>query len=144
VVPYSTVSVDNAGRQMRSAARAYFLPRDVQIEGQVEAEERRRGIFEVPVYRATLKVKGRFARPDFDWVRPAPERIDWERASVVVGLSDPRGVGRRALLQWRGQQLPFAGAMEDAGLFGTGLRTAVGTIEDVNAGADLRSSSPSR
>src|SRR5216110_2533570 len=52
-VPYSTVWVDTAGRSQRSAARAYFLPRDLQIAGQVDAEQRRRGIFEVPVYRAT-------------------------------------------------------------------------------------------
>ena len=136
-VPYTAVWVDAAGHTQRSAGRAYFLPRDVRIEARVTTEVRRRGIFEVPVYRSTLKISGTFTRPDFGWVRPVPERIDWERAGVLAGISDPRGVARRAALAWRGREVAFEGGAEDVGLFPSGLRAAVGSLQELETGTAL-------
>jgi inner membrane protein len=136
-VPYTVTWVDNAGRQQRTLGRACFLPRNVQIDGQVTTDLRRRGIFEVPVYRTTLKVSGVFVRPDLDWVRPAPEHIDWDRASVQVGLGDPRGVARRAALQWRGSAVPFAGGADDIGLIRAGLHAPTPSLDELAAGTEL-------
>jgi inner membrane protein len=136
-VPYAVSWVDNAGRLQRSVGRMCFLPRTVQIDGQVSTELRRRGIFEVPVYRTTLKVTGTFARPDVSWVRPVPESVDWERATVQIGLSDPRGIARRATLQWRGHDVPFTGGADDVGLIRTGLRASTPSLDSVAVGAEL-------
>jgi inner membrane protein len=136
-IPYTVSWTDNQGRPQRTAARAFFLPRSVQIDGQVTTELRRRGIFTVPVYRTTLKISGVFARPDLDWIRPAPDRVDWDRASVQVGLGDPRGVARRAALQWRGRDVPFAGGADDVGLFHAGLHASTPSFEDAAAGTEM-------
>ena len=136
-IPYTVSWVDKDGRAQRSMARAFVLPRSVQIDGQVNTEVRRRGIFTVPVYRATLTISGTFARPDLDWVRPAPDQIDWDRASVQVGLGDPRGVARRAALRWRGTDIPFAGGADHSGVFRTGLHATVPSLDDLPAGSDL-------
>lgn len=136
-VPYTVTWVDSAGRQQRSSARALFLPRDLRVDGQLASETRRRGIFDVPVYRATLRVAGIFARPQFDWIRPAPERVEWDRASVQLGVTDPRGIVRRASLTWRGQAVPFTGGAADVGLFRSGLQAQIPSFEEAAAGADL-------
>ena len=116
-VPYTVIWTDNAGRQQRTVCRAHFLPRDLQIEGAIGTEARSRGIFDVVVYRSSLKVSGRFLRPDLEWIRPAPERIEWDQAVLEVGVTDPRGLARRAVLNWRGQTVPFAGGTAEVGLF---------------------------
>ena len=136
-VPYTVSWIDNEGRPQRSPGRAFFMARSVQIDGQVATELRQRGIFDVPVYRTTLKISGVFVRPDLDWIRPAPDVIDWDRASVHVGLGDPHGVVRRATLQWRGRELPFAGGADDVGLFRTGLHAPQTPIGDLAAGKEI-------
>jgi inner membrane protein len=136
-VPYWIVWTDNSGHTQHSNARAYLLARDVHIDARVNTELRHRGIFDVPVYRSTVKITGTFARPDLGWVRPVPERIDWEGATVLAGISDPRGVARRASLSWRGGEVPFEGSVEDVGLFQTGLHAPVAALKDLDPGTLL-------
>jgi inner membrane protein len=136
-VPYTIAWIDGNGRPQRSVNRAFVLPRDLQVDGQLATEKRKRGIFEVAVYRATLKVTGKFVRPDLAWIRPAPEHVDWDQAVVLVGITDPRGVARRAALNWRGQSLPFTGGVGDAGLFRSGLHTSVPPLDETAAGVEL-------
>jgi inner membrane protein len=133
-VPYIGLSADG---QHRSIHRAYFLPRDLQIEGTLGTEARSRGIFDVVVYRSTLKVAGKFARPDLGWIRPAPERIDWRDAVLHVGVADPRGLVRRAALDWGGQAVPFVGGAEEVGLFRSGIQAPVPALETTPAGTEL-------
>ena len=137
IVPYTVTWVDNFGASQRATARALFLPRSVQIDGQVTTELRRRGIFEVPVYRTTLKVTGVFARPSLSWVRPVPKQIDWDQATLQVGLGDPRGVARRAALQWQGRESQFLGGADEVGLFRTGLHAAVPLPDTESPETDL-------
>jgi inner membrane protein len=73
------------------AATAYFLPDNVAAHGTVEPEIRQRGIHDVVVYTSALKLSG-FFQPDFTAAGIAVDRIDWEKAQVLVGVSDLRGV----------------------------------------------------
>jgi inner membrane protein len=136
-VPYTTVWIDNAGREQRSVHRANFLSRDLQIEGALNPQTRNRGIFNVVVYRTTLKITGRFLRPDVDWIRPAPEQILWPQATVDVGVADPRGLTRRTTLRWGTQDLPFAGGVGDVGLFRSGIHSTVPGLEASQPGTEL-------
>jgi inner membrane protein len=136
-VPYSHTWTDNAGRVHQGTNHAHFLPRDLQIDGTLATETRRRGIFDVVVYRATLKLRGTFVRPNVDWLVPAPERIEWDQASVQVGISDPRGLTRRATLTWQGQTLPLSGGAADTGIFRSGLRATVPALASAAAGTEL-------
>jgi inner membrane protein len=136
-VPYSYTWTDSAGRVQRGNGKAHFLPRELRIEGTVASEMRSRGIFDVVVYRSNLKISGTFLRPDVSWIRPIPERIDWDQAAVQVGVSDPRGLTRRAALTWRGQALTLGGGVEDLGLFRSGLRTAIPSLDSTGTHTEL-------
>jgi inner membrane protein len=136
-VPYTVVWTDNVGRLLRTTFIAQFLPHDLTIDGDVATELRRRGIFEVTVYRSKLKIAGRFVRPEATWTRPAVERVAWDQASIHVGISDSKGLTRRASLVWRGQPESFAGGTADVGLFHTGIHAAVPSLEDVAPGTEL-------
>jgi inner membrane protein len=86
---------------------AYFLPRELHIDGKLEAEMRRRGIFEVPVYVARLHLSGQFERPDFTPWSVQAEDIDWKHAELVIGMAEPRTLQADAALNWDGQALRF-------------------------------------
>jgi inner membrane protein len=126
-VPYTTVWTDASGRQQRGTGRAHFLPRQLRVDGTLDARTRTRGIFHVIVYHGTLKMDGRFARPDMSWIRPAPDSIDWQGATVSVGVSDPKGLSERVALRFAGQETPFTGGVADVGLFASGIHARLGS-----------------
>lgn len=86
---------------------ATFLPETLHIAADAQAETRYRGIFEVPVYHAEARVSGAFRPMDFaDWDVP-PDQILWERAEVLLAVSDTRSLRDHPVLVWDGASIPF-------------------------------------
>jgi inner membrane protein len=121
-IPYRLARIDNAGRSVRATGHAHLLPRDLRITASLQPHKRRRGIFDVIVYHASVRVGGRFARPDVSWIRPTPESVEWQDATLSVGLSDPRGLTQRVTLDVDGRKAEFTGGVSDVGLFATGIQ----------------------
>jgi inner membrane protein len=111
----------------RSETRhAIFLPEELHIRGSLDTEERRRGIFAIPVYAGALTLEGEFARPDFSVLGLEPAAIAWDRARLVIGVSDPRAIRQDMAVTWDGRTIPFepgTGAFEEAG---PGIQAQVG------------------
>jgi inner membrane protein len=74
-----------------SPATAYFLPEDLAVDGDVTPEVRRRGIYETVVFSTKINLAGHF-QPDFAAAGIESERIDWDKARMVLGVSDLHGV----------------------------------------------------
>lgn len=74
-----------------TTATAYFLPEALAMNGRVDPEMRQRGIYDVVVYGAKLHLAGHF-QPDLAAAGIAAERVDWDQARVLVGVSDLHGV----------------------------------------------------
>jgi inner membrane protein len=72
-------------------ATAYFLPETLTVAGPVEPEIRHRGIYDAVVYSAKLKLTGYF-QPDFAAAGIVAEEIAWEKAQVLFGVADLRGI----------------------------------------------------
>ena len=105
-------------------AEAFFLPEQLEVNGELEPSSRRLGIYSTHVYAATLQLRGRFAAPTFaSTIVPAPE-VHWERARVCFAISDLRGTREALTVKWGGTDLPLQpGARIDG--FGTGLHAPV-------------------
>ncbi len=74
-----------------ATAVAYFLPESLDVNGNIDPEVRKRGIYEAVVYTSKLNLTGWF-QPDFAAAGIEPERIDWDKARVLFGVSDLHGV----------------------------------------------------
>jgi inner membrane protein len=72
-------------------AMAYFLPETLNVDGTVDSELRHRGIYDTVVFTTKLRATGAF-QPDFAAAGIAAERIDWENARVLFGVSDLHGL----------------------------------------------------
>jgi inner membrane protein len=72
-------------------ATAYFLPDGLEVTGAVTPEVRRRGIYESVVYSAKLDLAGNFL-PDFSAAGIAADQIDWDKAEILFGVKDLRGL----------------------------------------------------
>jgi inner membrane protein len=100
-----------------------LAPDRLSWQGELQPEERRRGLFAVTVYRSRLEVEATFSTADLIAFGVAPESIVWERAQLVVGVADARGLQEQPLLAWRGQELPFGPGTASAPFLGPGLHT---------------------
>jgi inner membrane protein len=93
LLPYVTQVREN--QEQRTVRRTLaVLPETTSQRGDLTAEQRRRSIFEVPVWRGQVAVEARFAPVDvtkFDAAAIAPV---WEEAMLVFHVMDPRGLQR--------------------------------------------------
>lgn len=73
------------------AGTAYFLPEELSVDGVADPEIRHRGIYDAVVFTTRMKVAGAF-RSDFAGAGIEAERILWDKARVLFGVSDLHGV----------------------------------------------------
>ena len=66
-------------------------------------EERHRSLFKVPVFQAHMKFEARFDLLGVPAAAPQGAELDWDRAEIVVGVSDARGALADALLTMDGK-----------------------------------------
>jgi inner membrane protein len=70
---------------------AFFLPEDLKVTGTMSPEVRYRGIHEAIVYTAQLRLSGSF-EPDFGKLGITTEAIGWDKARVLFGVADGKGI----------------------------------------------------
>jgi inner membrane protein len=108
VVPYIK-RLQSSGNAPRSEVKlGIFLPQTLDIAGVMDTETRYRGIFEVPVYKTALTLRGQFQRPDLSNWGVRPEDILWDRAELALQISDAHAIQDQAKLSWNQQQIAFA------------------------------------
>src|SRR5881409_1778208 len=123
-VPYQEHWKTKDGEPETRIGWAYVLPERLRIEGTVVPEVRARGIFELILYRATLRMSGTFAQPDLSAWKIAPEDVLWDEAALSVGIPDLRGVAKEPRLAWDDQELGFQPGAGDVDLFCAGMHGA--------------------
>lgn len=124
-VPYQVHGKDEKGKVSTWTQLAHFLPETLKIDGRLMPERRRRGIFEVAVYRADLHTTGTFQRPSFTEWRIPPQDILWDQAWLSIGVPDMRGIKRGVRLVWGRKVLQLSPGGGISGLWSTGLRVPI-------------------
>ena len=92
------VRTSNGIRQETIREFAVFLPEELKIAADVKSEIRRRGIFDVPVYRSVIRFDGKFVKPVTRMFSQSGIEILWGEAAMVLTLDDVRGIKKTAEL----------------------------------------------
>jgi inner membrane protein len=117
VLPFEQILRNDKGLETgRLLKQAYFLPDALQISGTISPEKRHRGIFEVVLYSGQLALEGTFAQPAVEKIIPSDAIILWNKAMLVLGIPDLRGLKDQVTLQWDGK-----GLVADPGIPVTGV-----------------------
>jgi inner membrane protein len=103
-----------------------LVPRDLEIQGQVQVEERYRGIYKAPIFHLDAGLKGAFEVPADIETSKERKRITLDRVRVAMVLSDLRGIQNRPQLKWEGRLLDF-GSGETCRELGRGLVVDLGS-----------------
>lgn len=95
-LPYKTwiKATDSNGKQLmkESMSTIYLLPEALDIQTQVNPEVLHRGIFDAVVYHAKIQLKGKFSELELKKSGINPELILWDKAKVIAGISDFKGL----------------------------------------------------
>jgi len=86
------------------------LPETVKINGDIELQERYKGIYKIPVYETALSIDGQF--PILKDIKHTI--ID---AQIITSFSDMRGISNIPTLSWNNQSISFETG-KDAQLLG--------------------------
>ena len=77
---------------------------------KTKTEERRLSLFKVPVFQADLNFDATFDLTGVPAAAPQGAQLDWNRAEIVVGVSDPRGALADATLTIEGKTVTLVPA----------------------------------
>jgi len=92
------------------------FPATASASVRTVTEERRRSLFKVPVYRAEVGFDATFNLAGIPSAAPERAELDWSRAEVVVGVSNPRGAMADAILTAGGRTTTLAQAQAASSL----------------------------
>lgn len=128
VVPYYEINSwknpDGVVERVKQIRYAVFLPEALNAEIVVENDSRYRGLFEVPVYQASIALDGTFARPDFAHWGIDAALIVWDKAQLAVGIADAGSIRRQVQLEWNGQFHAFGPGLGKVDPDASGLHVA--------------------
>ncbi len=100
-----------------------IFPEQATGEVKTSTHERQRSLFKVPVYQAYLKLHATFDLTGAPAAAPVGAVLDWNRAELLVGVSDPRGALADATMEISGKSAVLAPAASAASL---SIRSAQG------------------
>jgi inner membrane protein len=96
VIPFKDQIVLNRGKDGTETSevikKAFFLPDNLDISGNINPQTLNRGIFDAVVYESSLKINSTFAKPDFKSLSIPEEMVLWNEAYLAFGISDLRGI----------------------------------------------------
>lgn len=86
-IPFERTLKDE-GKVYTTKHFAHFLPTTLKIDGNLNSDLRKRGIYEVIVYNSELKLEGNFDEISFEDFHIDENRILWNEAFVSLGIPD--------------------------------------------------------
>ena len=96
VIPYTRQEVtikDDKTKEIREyVEKAFFLPEDLKVRGNIAPEILHRGIFDAVVYESTLDLEAVFTQPDLKSLSIPDDMVRWKEAYLIFGISDVRGI----------------------------------------------------
>lgn len=81
-----------------------ILPEQLLINGKIDPEKLKRGIYEIVVYKSYLSFSGNFIL-DQKIDQANLKEIKWDQAFLTIGISDLRGIEDELLVKWNNQSL---------------------------------------
>jgi len=125
ILPYKTLiqQKDKAGlvTYEEAISNIYILPEALNITGTADPEVLHRGIFDAVVYNAKIKVNGKFSALELQKSGIDPNKIQWDKVKVAIGLSDLKGLKNNPAIKLANQQYPVEPDFTSLKLFSNNL-----------------------
>jgi inner membrane protein len=85
----------------------HVLPSKLSIDGNISPEKRYRSIYEIVVYNSKLNISGLFSKIDLASLDVDPKNVLLDKAELIIGINDLRGIEEQVNLTWNDAKIPF-------------------------------------
>jgi inner membrane protein len=109
-----------------------FLPTVLNLDLDIVHQFRKRAIYEVPVYSATIQVRGTFAAIDAELLNRANVQVLLDEARVVVGISHTQAISSASALTVGEAEATFRSGTGQAWL-GSGVHATLPALSTIDA-----------
>lgn len=92
---------------------ATFLPESLNINANVTPQMLKRSLYNVVVYNSDINIDGQFKLPDFSSWNINTEDILWNEASILIYLSDLRGIQENTTFNINHQKYSFESGIKE-------------------------------
>ncbi len=123
-IPYKEKTYHN-GQLQETKHNAHFLPSKLLINGVVTPHEKHRGIYDVVLYDADLKIEGSFDNIDLENLNLNDSNMIWEEAKIALGISDMRGITDVIKINWNNKNLEMSPGVINAQMISSGVHVNV-------------------
>lgn len=114
VIPYVERNFDSQqNKATETINELYLLPKTLKIEGEISPQKLYRSIYETVVYESDVKLEGNFEQIDFNALKIGEKDVMWEKAKILVSISDLRGIVEIGPLTWKDRPHTFSPGMEN-------------------------------
>ena len=112
-VTNETIKDENGIEKIKTKTRyvtlySVHLPNDLNIDVRLDEQHRKRGIYKSLVYQADISLNGSFGRLDVLGLSDHIHRVEWDKAYIVLGLSDTRAINAVSELNWSGNKVDYS------------------------------------
>ncbi len=111
----------------------YLLPENLNINARINSSVLHRGIFDVVVYSASVKVTGNFMNADLAKLAITAAQLEYDRSRLTFSISDLKGLRTNPIINIAGQQLNAEPIFTKGNAFDNGLQVPV----KLNNGTDV-------
>lgn len=108
----------------------YILPENLKVDGEIEPEKLRRGIYEVVVYKSNLSVSGNFLFDQYP-DRSNLKEIKYDQSFLTIGISDLRGIKNQIAVKWGDQSLSVKPGSKISDLIYSGVTIDLPNLENL-------------
>lgn len=103
-----------------SVRQAHFLPAQLSITAKVKTENRKRGIYNVPLYKTEVLITGRFDSSLFSKLNIEPNKLQ-DKANLNLHISDLKGLSSPVSLKIGNKVYEFSSGLSNRNLFDNGI-----------------------
>ena len=124
-IPYKTYFEDKDGVVHETIKYSHFLPEQLNINGEINPENRSRGIYQVVLYQALINCQGWFKQPNFNKLGIDPKKIMLDQAFLQVSIPDMAGINDKITLEYNQKSYQMEPGIERINGFNSGVKIPV-------------------
>ncbi|UYQ93103.1 cell envelope integrity protein CreD [Chitinophaga horti] len=109
---------------------AYFLPEELNVDGDLVSENRQRGIYNIAVYNSNIKLNGRFKPLSTEGLSLGADTLSLNDAFLAVGITDLRGINKELKASWDGRDIKFIPGLPNSEVLSSGIHAKMSLQPD--------------
>ncbi|KAB8151572.1 cell envelope integrity protein CreD [Kordia sp. TARA_039_SRF] len=129
-IQYNELTKKNEKKRTAQVHYAYFFPKDLDINSDVQTIPKKRNNFETTVFTADIVTSGSFEIPNFSEKSVAAEDIVWDKATLLIKTTNLKGLKSEVKLNLNGNTYSFETLPSEQSHIDT-LESSVIAMEDV-------------